>query len=122
MLDGIKPIYSNYWEFKCVCPGLYGGLIGFVFIGIILSTIIAIMGGISLIEELPRSWRTWRKNRWEKKVEHMEELWYTRPEEQALLSCTNGPRRQVSDLPNSRRTIRLRMLNLKARVCRPFAR
>ncbi len=43
-------------------------------------------------------------------------------EEVALLTCNPGKRfMTVADLPANRRTIRLRFLDLKARVCRPFA-
>jgi hypothetical protein len=106
----------------CNWVSLYGALIGIALLTITLLAAVGLIGVYSWIEGFTRSCRTWRKNRGEKKVGQMGELWYARPEEQALLSCENGPRRQVSDLPNSRRTIRLRYMNLKAKVCRPFAR
>lgn len=111
---------SNGWNWD----GLYGGLIISTFIGIIFFTAFGIVGVNSLIESLPRSWRTWREGRNKKEdvEQEVKELWYTSPEEQALLNCANGPRRQICDLPHGRRTIRLRYLDLKAKKCKPFAR
>ncbi|MBI2473475.1 hypothetical protein HYV70_02910 [Candidatus Uhrbacteria bacterium] len=124
----IPIVWVPYFLFSLVVKewnwvGLYSGLIHISLITLIFFTTVGIIGAYSLIEALPRSWRAWRKEQEHKKeAAQATKLWYTHPREQALLCCTNGPRRQISDLPNSRRTIRLRMLDLKAKVCRPFAR
>jgi hypothetical protein len=49
--------------------------------------------------------------------------WYTDPEEMNLIVC-NGERKifKVDELPVKHRTIKLRFLDLKSKVCRPFAR
>lgn len=49
--------------------------------------------------------------------------WYLRDEELHLIECSTAPRPlKVADLPKNRRTIHLRFTELKADVCRPFAR
>ena len=48
--------------------------------------------------------------------------WYLSAEELGYLTSPPEPRPpRIGDLPRGRRTIRLRFLDLKARVCRPFA-
>ena len=43
-------------------------------------------------------------------------------QELELLSCTDRPQpTKLSDLPKERRTVRLRFLDLKSKVCKPFA-
>ena len=57
-----------------------------------------------------------------KKARPAEDPWYAREEEMRYLVCGSNVPRGLKDLPKSRRTIRLRFLDFKARVCRPFAR
>ena len=97
---------------------LYDGLICVTLLAIMFFMVVGIIGTCLLVEELPRSWRAWR----EEEKQTKETMWYMHPQEQVLLSCANGPRRQISDLPNSRLTIRLRLLDHKAKKCLPFAR
>lgn len=50
-----------------------------------------------------------------------EEMWYN--EDEASLLVCNGEKkiRKFSDLPKQHRTLKLRFLDLKSRVCRPFS-
>lgn len=79
-----------------------------IVVGALLVILLCVAGGFG--------YRDYRKERREKTP-----AWYLSEEEQALLACAGGPRTSLKDLPASRRTIRLRFLDLKAKVCRPFA-
>jgi hypothetical protein len=51
-----------------------------------------------------------------------DELWYMDKEEMDTLVCdANKKPLNISDLPVKHRTIKLRFLDLKSRVCRPFS-
>lgn len=54
--------------------------------------------------------------------EKSEKVWYTDEDEINLLVC-NGEKKmkKLSDLPRQHRTLKLRFLDLKSRVCRPFS-
>lgn len=50
-------------------------------------------------------------------------MWYLDKEEIDNLSCSDGLKfKSVNDLPSKHRTIRLRFLDLKSKVCRPFSK
>ena len=102
----------------CFCDGLcwwetilYG--IGYTYIVmLIVIAVVAIVGGIVwLKDELPGHVRKKLKP-----IEEDDDKWL----DLACCSQTVAPTR-VADLPARRRTIRLRFLGLKAKVCQPFA-
>ncbi len=54
--------------------------------------------------------------------EDKEPLWYMEEEEMNLIVCNGQPRPlTINQLPKKHRTFRLRFLDLKSKVCRPFS-
>ncbi len=57
-----------------------------------------------------------------RKILEAEDAWYLDEEEAALMACSPGKRlTTLGDLPARKRTLRLRFLDLKSKVCRPFS-
>lgn len=55
-------------------------------------------------------------------AEEFADMWYTKEEEAQLMVCSPGKRlTKLSDLPKEKRTVKLRFLALKSKVCRPFS-
>jgi hypothetical protein len=52
----------------------------------------------------------------------LKEAWYLDQEEQNLIICSGQPITSFSDLPKQKKTLRLRYLAAKSKVCRPFAK
>lgn len=88
-------------------------------LGAVLGTVggVLLAGGISSL--VARSKIVHKETTREKKVVTPEQKTKL---ERDLAALTSGGAAKLSELPMSQRTVRLRFLNLKASVCRPFAR
>lgn len=49
------------------------------------------------------------------------DMYYLDQDEMEMLICDGKTIRKIGDLPSKKRTLRLRFLNLKSKVCRPFS-
>lgn len=97
----------------------YGVLIKLlaVVIGAIMAIlIIAFVASGAAKEFVKEMWyRLWHNSK-------EEEFWYLNKEEIETLSCEDNIKHtNVSSLPKNHRTIKLRFLDLKSKVCRPFS-
>ncbi len=86
-------------------------LFPFVFVGIAMIA----LGAYLLVEKII-------KPAIDRQADEALELWYLKEEEAALMMCAPGKRlTKLSDLPKEKRTLKLRFLDLKSKVCRPFS-
>jgi hypothetical protein len=100
-------------------------------LGAIWKVILSIAFGIGLLIVAYRAWMKWEIKK-EKQMEALEKTpdfqeQQQRAREKAydelykLLACKPNITPDVSNLPSRRQTLRLRYLDLKAKVCRPYA-
>lgn len=85
-------------------------------IGVIIVILLAMSGHAALLER----WND--KNNVQQMLAEGEVPWYLREADEISCAPGRGPRTGAGDVPRHLRTMRLRFEDLKAKVCRPFAR
>ena len=79
----------------------------------LVAYVIVVVVALNIIDRLQNPSKMKRKKR---------KFWYTEDEEMINLVCDGTVKpMKVSRLPRKHRTIKLRMSELKSKVCRPFA-
>lgn len=91
---------------------------GFLLLIFILAFIIFLISGIA--RSIIQAFWQWSTSKLESS--NTEDAWYLNQEEMKLIIC-NGKKKilSLSDLPAKKRTLRLRFLDLKSKICRPFS-
>lgn len=124
VVDEIKHIFRKFWALPfmpvaLVVEGLFALWVvstNFVVLWIALSLVAAVIlffVGCYLYDK-------WL----ERKEEDLKNQtpWYLTEEEVDFMLCSNPNKvKSLADLPSNKRTLRLRFMNLKSKVCRPFS-
>ena len=112
--------YGLYWALGSILNVAIA--VAAVLVAVALIIGIRALVALSSVRSSKKKWDKWDKDQ-ERRVKEREENEARLSRDLELLACSNNQSHEVklSALPKERRTVKLRLADTKAKVCRPFA-